>query len=85
MEDNSIPLPEPTMVEKYRPSKSEYLRRYPISIKFLDRGVMVTVGCKEIAFESVENFMKSFNTYMDNPGDAQESWEKFFYEQERTK
>ena len=83
--DNLTPVPEATEVAKYRPSKSEYLRRYHISIKFLDRGVMVTVGCKEIAFESVEAFMKSFNTYMDNPGSAQEGWEKFFHEQEQVK
>lgn len=83
--DNLTPVQEPTTLEKYRPSKAEYLRRYSISIKFLDRGVMVTVGCKEIAFESVEAFMKSFNTYMDNPQSAQEGWEKFFYEQEQIK
>ena len=83
--NNLTPVPEANEIAKYRPSKSEYLRRYPISIKFLDRGVMVTVGCKEIAFESVENFMQSFNIYMNTPGDAQESWEKFFYEQERAK
>lgn len=83
--NNLTPVEEGPVTEKYRPSKSEFLRRYAISIKFLDRGVMVTVGCKEIAFESVENFMQSFNTYVDNPGDSQESWEKFFYEQERIK
>ena len=83
--NNLTPVPEPTMVEKYRPSKSEYLRRYPISIKFLDRGVMVTVGCKEIAYETVSSFMKSFEVYMGDPYKIQGEWEKFFNEQDQTK
>jgi|LauGreDrversion4_2_1035121.scaffolds.fasta_scaffold163500_3 hypothetical protein len=69
----------------YRPSRIEALRTYNINIKFLDRGVTVSVGCKEIAYESVESFTKSFIAYMDDPFSVQKSWLEFFHEQEQKK
>ncbi len=82
--NNLTPVPEP-MPEEYKPSRMEALRRYNISIRFLDRGVMVTVGCKEIAYETVSSFMKSFEVYMGDPYKIQGEWEKFFNEQDQTK
>lgn len=79
----SYPIEPKTM--EYVPSKVEALRRYNISIKFLDRGVMVTVGCKEIAFESIDTFMKSFSYYMEQPYKAQTEWENIFKQQDQTK
>lgn len=60
----------------YRPSNQEALREYEISIRFLNRGCVVRVGCKEIAFESIETAMKSINDYVANPYDEQQKWRK---------
>ena len=65
----------------YKPTKIEAFRNYTLSIKFLDRGVIVTVGCKEIAFESISAFLKSFDAYMNDPYTVQQEWLKFFHEQ----
>ena len=70
-------MPEPMDVPKeYRPSNQEALRDYEINIKFLSRGCIVSVGCKQIAFESIENAMKAINDYVTNPWDEQEKWRK---------
>lgn len=59
-----------------RPPRGEALRDYEINIKFLHRGCVVGVGCKSIAFESVENAMKEINAYVTNPYDEREKWYK---------
>jgi len=68
----------PQMEEQveYRPSNKEALREYEIRIRFLSRGCIVQVGCKEIAFESVEKAMASINEYVVNPYDEQQKWRK---------
>jgi hypothetical protein len=58
----------------YKASNTEILREYEIHIKFLNRGCIVNVGCKTIAFESVENAMIAVNAYVTNPHDEQEKW-----------
>jgi hypothetical protein len=80
MEDNvRETLNEQPMQEKsWKPSRIEALRNHEINIRFLDRGVMVSVGCKQIAYESVETFKSAFNAYVDNPYDVQEAWRKYF-------
>ena len=71
---------EPVLVEKnpevndYKPSNMECLREFEIGIRFLNRGCMVRVGCKEIAFESVEIAMKELNDYVNNPYEEQKKW-----------
>ena len=67
-------VPQPT--NEYRPSNNEALREYEISIRFLSRGCVVNVGCKEIAFESVEKAMEEINNYVANPYDQQQRWRK---------
>lgn len=59
---------------EYRPSNAETLREFDINIKFLSRGCTVHVGCKSIAFESVENAMIAINAYVTNPYDEQKKW-----------
>jgi hypothetical protein len=72
------PIPEPQMneVNEYRPSNNEALRDHEIRIRFLSRGCVVSVGCKEIAFESVEKAMEEINNYVANPYDQQQKWRK---------
>ena len=71
-------VPQPTMDERkeYRPSNNEALRDHEISIRFLSRGCIVRVGCKEIAFESVDSAMEEINNYVANPYDQQQRWRK---------
>jgi hypothetical protein len=66
----------PQLTNEYRPSNNEALRDYEIRIRFLSRGCVVSVGCKEIAFESVEKAMEEINNYVANPYDQQQKWRK---------
>jgi hypothetical protein len=73
-----VAVPQPTD-EEYRPSRKEALREYEIKIRFLGRGCIVSVGCQEIAFESVETAMAAINAYAANPYDEQQKWRKILY------
>jgi hypothetical protein len=64
----------PSEKQEYIPSRSEVLREYDVRIKFLDRGCIVSVGCKEIAFESVDFAMVEINKYVANPYEVQKKW-----------
>jgi len=71
-------LSEPMLaeLEEYRPSNKEALREFEISIKFLNRGCIVRVGCKEIAFEDPTRAMEAINNYVANPWEEQRKWRK---------
>ena len=45
----------------------DILKRYEISIHPLDRGCIVRVGCKSIAFVSIEAGYKEIGRYLENP------------------
>lgn len=60
---------------EYRPSNSEVLREYEIFIRFLSRGCVIRVGCKEIPFETIENGMKAINDYVTNTYEERIKWE----------
>ena len=62
------------MVKEYKPRNEDVLREYEIRIQFLSRGCIVHVGCKSIAFESVENAMKELNEYVNNTWEVQKKW-----------
>ena len=47
--------------------KIEILKRWEISIHALDRGCVVKVGCKSIAFTSIEAGYKEIGRYLENP------------------
>ena len=70
------PASEIEKVSKYRPSNNEALREYEIRIRFLNRGCVVRVGCKEIAFEDYTNAMVAINAYVANPWEEQKKWRK---------
>jgi hypothetical protein len=76
-------MPEPQLDElrdyptkDYRPSNQEILRDYEIGIRFLHRGCIIRVGCKEIAFEDISRAMAELNAYVVNPYDEQQKWRK---------
>ena len=75
---NEIPVPreEQLGMKEYMPKNSEILKEYEIRIQFLSRGCVIHVGCKSIAFESVENAMKELNEYVNNTWEVQKKWSK---------
>ena len=62
--------------KEWRPSNNEALREFEIRIKFLNRGCIVSVGCKDIAFEDPISAMAAVNAYVTNPWDEQQKWRK---------
>jgi hypothetical protein len=71
------PMMESKMAKKeYTPSKTEALREYEISIRFLSRGCIVRVGCKEIAFSDNEEAITELSKYFNAPYETQKSWRK---------
>lgn len=62
--------------EELEHMNKEALREYEIKIKFLNRGCIVSVGCKEIAFERVEDAISALQTYVTWPHDQQKAWRK---------
>jgi len=75
-------MPDPTVrptveqVSEYKPSNKETLRDFEIRIRFLHRGCIVSVGCKEIAFENYIEAMAALNAYVANPWEEQQKWRK---------
>lgn len=64
--------------KEYIRPRMDYLRDYPISIRFLSLGCLVQVGCKEIAFTSIEEAMKEVNAYVANPKASTDKFNKLF-------
>lgn len=74
MEEECLPTPKE---KEYKPSNKEALREYELNIRFLDRGCIVRVGCKEIAFEDVSKAMHEINEYvMIDTYKIQQKWRK---------
>jgi len=75
---NEIPMlrEEQLGIKEYQPKNSEVLKEYEIRIQFLSRGCVVNVGCKSIAFESIETAMKELNEYVNNAWEVQKKWNK---------
>jgi hypothetical protein len=63
-------------VKEYKPSKTEALREHEIGIRFLSRGCIVRVGCKEIAFTNNDEAMVEINKYVNDPYETQKQWRK---------
>jgi hypothetical protein len=87
IEQEMAEMPRPQLLEdqpmeqpkekEWRPSKQECLRQYDISIRFLSRGCVVKVGCKEIPFEDVSNAMAELNQYvLSDTYEVQKKWSK---------
>lgn len=61
-----------------RSSRFEALRDYELNITFLNRGCIVRVGCKSIAFENVDKAMEEISNYVKNPHESREKWWAIF-------
>jgi hypothetical protein len=62
--------------EEYKPSNQEVLREYEIRLKFLHRGMIVSVGCKDVAFSDTKEGLEELNKYLTNPYEEQQKWYK---------
>ena len=69
--------------EQYRPSRMECLRDYEIGIRFLSRGCVINVGCKQVAFSTIKEAMNAFTDYINDPYTTRQIWEKRFQEEEK--
>lgn len=71
----------PHGLREIRRSKKDLLKPYEIRIQFLDHGCLVNVGCKTIAFVSIKDAMDALITYIENPAEEIEKWNKLFNEE----
>lgn len=53
--------------QKEQQKRIEILKNWEITIRALDRGCIVKVGCKTIAFTSLEVGYKEIGRYIENP------------------
>jgi hypothetical protein len=58
----------------YKPTNQQLLQQHEIRLQFLSRGCIVHIGCKSIAFESVERAMKDLNYYVTNTFESEKAW-----------
>jgi hypothetical protein len=68
-----VPVDQP---HEYRPSNLEVLQEFEIRLQFLSLGCVVHVGCKSIAFETIESAMKEVNEYVNNTHETHQKWRK---------
>jgi len=64
----------PRESREHIPSREEILREYEIKIRFLSRGCIVSIGCKEIPFESIDSAIAEINAYLSEPLEIQKKW-----------
>jgi hypothetical protein len=67
--------------KEYVRPRMDYLREFEINIRFLSLGCLVRVGCKEIAFTSIDEAMKEVNAYVTNPKASTDKFNKLFSEE----
>ena len=72
MENPERSVPE----EEYKLLNKEALMNHEIRIEFLNRGCIIRVGCKSIAFEDTERAMTALVEYTKNPWESQQEWRK---------
>lgn len=70
----SEPVPEPMLKEPKPPTKQQLLSEYEIRIRFLSKGCVVSVGCKELAFNTVREAMESIEKYVEDPQNVGDYW-----------
>lgn len=64
--------------KEYVPSAGDILKEYEVSIRVLDSGVIIRVGCKSIAFNSLEDALVHVNLYFKDPVTSYKKWTKLF-------
>ena len=84
-EEATMPMPEVEAgyyerlgAKEYLPSAGEILRSNEVSIEVLDCGAVVRVGCKKIAFSTVEEALKEINLYFKDTVFSYKKWNQRF-------
>lgn len=72
------PVPEPMLTKPNSLTSQQLLSEYEIRIRFLAKGCVVNVGCKELAFSSVEEAMSHVQNYVQDPKGVGDYWKKEF-------
>lgn len=75
--DSRVGMSE-SVKEDYIRRRQEQLRDYEIRIKFLSVGMVISVGCKDIPFTSVEEGMAALVAYTQNPHEEAKRWNTIF-------
>jgi hypothetical protein len=78
IEENTLPINENSMLlsKEYRPSDNDILRQYEITLKYLSRGMIITIGCKQIAFSDNKEGVDALIAYINNPNEESDKWHK---------
>jgi hypothetical protein len=78
IEENRLPINENSMLlsKEYRPSDNDILRQYEITLKYLSKGMIITIGCKQIAFSDNKEGLDALNAYINNPNEESDRWHK---------
>jgi hypothetical protein len=66
--------------KEWYPPKNELLVENEINIRFHSVGCVISVGCKSVAFHTVEGAMLALNEYVENPQDSKKKWMNIFNE-----
>ena len=48
----------------------DILKDYEVGIRFLDKGCLVNVGCKSLAFNTTEEMLEELKAYINSPSDT---------------
>lgn len=65
-----------SMIEERKPSAQRALREYEVNLRFLSKGMIIRVGCKEIAFSDNKEGIEALNKYLESPQEEQDRWYK---------
>lgn len=84
-EEATMPMPEVEAgyyerlgAKEYLPSAGEILRSNEVAIEVLDCGATVRVGCKKIAFSTVEEALEQINIHFKDPVSSYKKWNQRF-------
>ena len=56
----------------------QVLQQYEVRVRFLDKGCVVSLGCKEIAFGNPKLAIEAVTEYINNPKDVSRNWREVF-------
>jgi|LauGreDrversion4_2_1035121.scaffolds.fasta_scaffold247702_3 hypothetical protein len=56
----------------------QVLQQYEIRIRFLDKGCIVSLGCKDVAFGDTELAIDAVSEYVNNPKVMSKKWREKF-------
>lgn len=81
--DEQAPMDERYAIkQEYRPKRQDMLREYELKVKFFSVGCVVTVGCKEIAFATVDEAAAEIHDYLKDPYESHKRWNDIFNKQD---